>query len=174
VIVGDPTSKSSYKLPHHTGNGFHVVPAAVRFALENVERIDMPAGDRPLARQHLIKHQLKIASLRGGEFDAAIFEQRLDELGRVYRAAAGDGDEETAKFIHEKIRRHVDTTVIVEPEPAPAPKPPSAVEQFTSLLMGKDAVCKNCGHAKSMHTGGKAAPGKGSCTAKGCDCPAMS
>jgi hypothetical protein len=131
VITGDPTLKGSYKLPHHSGSGFKVIPAGVRAALGRVEQTQMASSDRAGARAHLAKHQKKIAAMKGFDFDVDAFELHLDELGRVYRAAEERGDETERVAADSMINRYVEKMCLLEepkPEPTPAPvAPPKGV-----------------------------------------------
>lgn len=185
VIVGDAANKTSYKLPHHEGKGFKVVPDGVRAALGRLEATQMPAADRAGARAHLTKHQQKIAEETGFHFDADDFNSKLDALGRSYRAAIEDGDMDAAKALDRLIQRHVDSIFSGMEEPKPAePEAPKAIESLGELaaVLGKDDGsddnpddgddenmdgCPDCQHDVPHNSG----PAMNQCTdPDGCDC----
>lgn len=107
VIVGDPQNKTSYKLPHHEGSGFHVVPRGVRAALGRFEKTQMSDSDRPGARSHLVKHQKAIAAQAGIDFDGDAFEVRMAQLGDAMRMLREAGLEEEEKAVEEKLDAHL-------------------------------------------------------------------
>lgn len=139
VINGDPANKTSYKLPHHAGIGFKVIPNGVRAALARVEQTQMASNDRAGARAHLARHQKKIAAMKGFDFDVETFERHLDELGRVYRAAEERGDEQERASAEQMILRYVEKScTLTEETPAPPHAPeheaPVGNDRLTSFV----------------------------------------
>lgn len=158
VINGDPSNKGSYKLPHHQGAGFKVVPAGVRAALGRLESTQMATADRAGARTHLTKHQKKISAMKGFDFDAESFMEQLEDLGRGFRAARDGGDKAAADAVEAAIHKHVDS-ICVEVKSDPTPSDPVS-RMFLKPKADDgdqggdgDPMCKSCGHMKSVHTG---------------------
>jgi hypothetical protein len=116
VIAGDSKLKGSYKLPHHTGNGFKVVPNGVRAALGRLEQTQMDSADRAGARAHLVKHEKKIQAQAGIDFDDSAFETKLTQLGDAYRAAEVAGLTAFVESINKEIEAHV---ALLDPETKP-------------------------------------------------------
>jgi len=56
VIVGDPENKGSYKLPHHTVDGYKTVWRGVTNATVRLTATKMPEEDVPKVKEHLGKH----------------------------------------------------------------------------------------------------------------------
>jgi HK97 family phage prohead protease len=125
VIVGDPALKGSYKLPHHRGDGFEVVPNGVRVALDRFEATNMPSADRARARNHLIKHQKKIAIQQGWDFDENAFEKKLAGLGDIYRNYQKSCDSKSMESVDALIHAHVEGIF---------PKPKDPLDEFVEEI----------------------------------------
>lgn len=66
--------KSSYKLPHHTRDGYKTVKAAVDNAMARLANTNIPASDKAAVEAHLKKHQAEFdegKSAKKGEEDMA-------------------------------------------------------------------------------------------------------
>lgn len=83
VIVGDPSNKTSYKLPHHKGEGFDTVRRGVANALARLSNTTMASADRPGAKSHLSKHMKEFQA----DFDEIQFCAQLEELEELYSRA---------------------------------------------------------------------------------------
>jgi phage head maturation protease len=56
----NPDIKGSYKLPHHTREGYKTVKAAVDNAMARLGQTNLPAADKAAVEAHLKKHQAEL------------------------------------------------------------------------------------------------------------------